>query len=49
MASDILPLDPLPFVEFVLGDFREESVLMEMLNLLGGDKADLVISDMAPI
>ncbi len=48
VASDILPLDPLPFVEFVLGDFREESVLMEMLNLLGGDKADLVISDMAP-
>lgn len=48
VASDILPLDPLPFVEFVLGDFREESVLREMLSLLGGDKADLVISDMAP-
>lgn len=48
VASDILPIDPLPFVEFVLGDFREESVLMEILNLLGSDKADLVISDMAP-
>ncbi|UOG93828.1 MAG: 23S rRNA (uridine(2552)-2'-O)-methyltransferase RlmE [Candidatus Thiothrix sulfatifontis] len=48
VASDILPIDPLPFVEFVVGDFREESVLMEILNLLGGDKADLVISDMAP-
>lgn len=48
VASDILPLDPLPFVEFVLGDFREEAVLAEILALLGEDKADLVISDMAP-
>lgn len=48
VASDILPLDPLPFVEFVLGDFREESVLAEILQLLGDEKADLVISDMAP-
>jgi 23S rRNA (uridine2552-2'-O)-methyltransferase len=48
VASDILPLDPLPFVEFVLGDFREEAVLAEILALLGEDKAELVISDMAP-
>jgi 23S rRNA (uridine2552-2'-O)-methyltransferase len=48
VASDILPLDPLPFVEFVLGDFREDVVLAEILALLGEDKADLVISDMAP-
>lgn len=48
VASDILPLDPLPFVEFVLGDFREDAVLAEILQLLGDDKADLVISDMAP-
>ena len=48
VASDILPLDPLPFVEFVLGDFRDDAVLTEILGLLGDDKADLVISDMAP-
>ncbi len=48
VASDILPLDPLPFVEFVLGDFRDDAVLAEILNLLGGERADLVISDMAP-
>ncbi|EIJ34059.1 23S rRNA (uridine(2552)-2'-O)-methyltransferase RlmE [Thiothrix nivea] len=48
VASDILPLDPLPFVEFVLGDFREDAVLAEILGLLGEEKADLVISDMAP-
>lgn len=48
VASDILPIDPITNVEFVLGDFREESVLSELLNLLGDDKADLVLSDMAP-
>ena len=48
VASDILPIDPLPFVEFVQGDFREASVLQELLKVLGSDKADLVISDMAP-
>lgn len=48
IASDILPIDPLPFVEFLVGDFREASVLQELLDLLGESKADLVISDMAP-
>ena len=48
VASDILPIDPLPFVEFVLGDFREDGVLQELLRVLGDEKADLVISDMAP-
>ncbi len=48
IASDILPIDPLPFVEFIQGDFREESVLQAILQLLGEEKADLVISDMAP-
>lgn len=48
VASDILPIDPLPFVEFVQGDFREDDVLQELLKVLGSDKADLVISDMAP-
>ncbi len=48
VASDILPIDPLPFVDFVQGDFREDVVLAEILNVLGNEKADLVISDMAP-
>lgn len=48
VASDILPIEPISNVEFVLGDFREESVLNELLNLLGDEKADLVLSDMAP-
>ncbi len=52
VASDILPIDPLPFVEFIQGDFTEESVLNEILDVLYKDeknyKADVVISDMAP-
>jgi len=48
IASDILPIDPLPFVEFIQGDFTEDSILNELLELIGNDKANVVISDMAP-
>ena len=48
IASDILPIDPLPFVEFIQGDFTEERILNEILELIGNDKANIVISDMAP-
>ena len=52
VASDILPIDPLPFVDFIQGDFTEESVLNEILGVLSKStekvKADVVISDMAP-
>jgi len=48
VSSDILPMDSLPGVQFVQGDFTEESVLNEILETLGDELADLVISDMAP-
>jgi 23S rRNA (uridine2552-2'-O)-methyltransferase len=48
IASDILPIDPLPFVEFIQGDFREQAVLDQLLTCLGEQKADVVISDMSP-
>jgi 23S rRNA (uridine2552-2'-O)-methyltransferase len=48
VATDILPMDAIPGVDFVLGDFREESVLSEVLALVGAAKIDLVLSDMAP-
>ncbi|PHS72850.1 MAG: 23S rRNA (uridine(2552)-2'-O)-methyltransferase RlmE [Porticoccus sp.] len=48
VASDILPMDSIAGVDFVEGDFTEESVLDEILGLLEGQQADLVISDMAP-
>ena len=48
IATDILPMDVLPDVEFIQGDFREDDVLEKILNVIGDDKADLVLSDMAP-
>ena len=48
IASDILPMDAVAGTEFVQGDFTEESVLSEILNIIGDERADLVISDMAP-
>ena len=47
-ASDILPMDPIPDVTFVQGDFTEQAVLDELLAKLDGRPVDLVISDMAP-
>jgi 23S rRNA (uridine2552-2'-O)-methyltransferase len=48
VATDILPMDAIPGVEFVLGDFREESVLEQVMSFVGAEKVDLVLSDMAP-
>lgn len=48
IASDILPMDTIEDVEFIQGDFTEEAVLQGILEALGGARADLVISDMAP-
>ncbi len=47
-ALDILPMDPLPQVDFIQGDFREEAVLQQLEARLGEQKVDLVLSDMAP-
>lgn len=48
IALDILPMEPLENVEFIEGDFREETVLAQLEKLLDGKTIDLVISDMAP-
>jgi 23S rRNA (uridine2552-2'-O)-methyltransferase len=48
IALDLLPLNPLPRVEFILGDFREDSVLAQLEEKLGGKQIGIVISDMAP-
>ncbi len=47
-AMDILAMDPLPNVDFLQGDFREQAVLDALLDRLDGRPIDLVISDMAP-
>lgn len=48
IALDILPMQGIGGVEFILGDFREEAVLAQLKDTLGGVEVDLVLSDMAP-
>jgi 23S rRNA (uridine2552-2'-O)-methyltransferase len=48
IASDILPMDSLEHVDFIQGDFTEEAVFNQIMDKLGGNLADVVISDMSP-
>ncbi|MYL24855.1 23S rRNA (uridine(2552)-2'-O)-methyltransferase RlmE [Vreelandella massiliensis] len=48
IASDILDMDALAGVDFIQGDFTEESVLNAILERLNDRPVDLVMSDMAP-
>ena len=48
MALDLLEMEPIPGVEFIRGDFREDAVLRELEARLNGRAVDLVLSDMAP-
>ena len=48
VATDILPMQELPGVEFVQGDFREPEVFDRVLGLLPGRQVDVLLSDMAP-
>jgi 23S rRNA (uridine2552-2'-O)-methyltransferase len=44
----MLPMEPIPRVHFILGDFTEPGPLAELKAALGGSPVDLVMSDMAP-
>lgn len=48
VALDILPMEPIDGVAIIEGDFREDAVFEQLMAIMGNDKADLVISDMAP-
>jgi 23S rRNA (uridine2552-2'-O)-methyltransferase len=48
IGLDMLPMDPVADVHFILGDFREAKALRQLDVILQGRKADLVLSDMAP-
>ncbi|MCK9283433.1 MAG: RlmE family RNA methyltransferase [Rhodocyclaceae bacterium] len=48
IALDLLPMEPIPGVVFIQGDFREEEILRQLENALDGRPVDLVLSDMAP-
>jgi 23S rRNA (uridine2552-2'-O)-methyltransferase len=48
IALDLLDFEPMPGVDFIQGDFREEAVLKQLETALAGRQVDLVLSDMAP-
>lgn len=48
IALDILEMEPVPGVDFILGDFTEGEPLQQLEAALAGQKVDLVLSDMAP-
>ena len=48
IASDILPIEEINGVNFIQGDFTEQSVYDELMNLIKGSSIDIVLSDMAP-
>ncbi len=48
IALDILPMEPVEGVFFLLGDFREPEVLQRLADEMRGRQADVVVSDMAP-
>ncbi|WP_028007611.1 23S rRNA (uridine(2552)-2'-O)-methyltransferase RlmE [Solimonas flava] len=47
-ALDILPFDPIPAVDIIVGDFREDAVLHQLEAKVGDLSVDVVLSDMAP-
>ena len=48
IALDILPMEPIEGVQFIQGDFREDAVLAQLHDLVGGRLLDVVVSDLAP-
>jgi 23S rRNA (uridine2552-2'-O)-methyltransferase len=48
VAVDLLPMETIPGVKFLLGDFTEPATLEALRVLLEGRPVDLVMSDMAP-
>jgi len=48
VALDILPMEPIDEVTIIEGDFREDAVFEELMAVMNNERADLVISDMAP-
>jgi 23S rRNA (uridine2552-2'-O)-methyltransferase len=48
IALDMLDFEPVEGVHFIQGDFRDDAVLQQLVALMDGRRADLVLSDMAP-
>lgn len=47
IGLDLLPTDPIEGAILLQRDFRKQEVAEELIGLLGGQKADVVMSDMA--
>lgn len=48
IACDILPMDPMVGVDFLQGDFRDPIILQTLLERVGEQKVQVVLSDIAP-
>lgn len=48
VAVDLLAMEPVEGARCIRGDCTDEAVMEQVLQALGGDLADVVISDMAP-
>ncbi len=48
IALDLLPIEPIAGVEILQGDFTEQQLLDDLLAIIGDQRFDLVLSDMAP-
>ncbi len=48
IAIDLLDMDPLPNVDFIIGDFLKEESLKMLDTIINSAKVDVVMSDMAP-
>ncbi len=48
IALDVLPMEPIPGVQVIRGDLREDEVMQQLARALEGERADLILSDMAP-
>lgn len=48
IALDILVMETIDGVDFIQGDFRDDTILTQLLTLLDNAPVNLVLSDMAP-
>src|SRR5262245_27306511 len=48
IGIDLLPMEPIPGVTLIQGDFTEDEPLAALEAALGDSQVDLVLSDMAP-
>lgn len=48
IAIDVLPMKPIPGVQFIQGDFTDENLIKELVSVYHVLKIDWIISDLAP-